>query len=151
MIASTTRHTEATRTAIIEAAVGRFRGQQRDGFSIQDVADRAGLTHRTVYRYFPTRQELISAAARNLAPGFTETPFSAVSSVDEWIGGLGAHLAHTEANFEVVRRVLVAVLASDDPPQFGESSHDRDAHLWDVFRRQFRHLPAGEARRTFAA
>ena len=33
------------------------------GFSIQDVADRAGVTHRTVYNYFPTREALNDAFA----------------------------------------------------------------------------------------
>ena len=29
-------------------------------FSVQEVADRAGVSHRTVYRHFPTRQALLS-------------------------------------------------------------------------------------------
>lgn len=33
------------------------------GFSVQAVADRAGLTHRTIYNYFPTREALLEAFA----------------------------------------------------------------------------------------
>lgn len=29
------------------------------GFSVQEVADRAGVSHRTVYRHFPTREALL--------------------------------------------------------------------------------------------
>lgn len=29
------------------------------GFSVQEVADRAGVSHRTVYRHFPTRESLL--------------------------------------------------------------------------------------------
>jgi AcrR family transcriptional regulator len=29
------------------------------GFSVQQVADRAGVSHRTVYRHFPTREALL--------------------------------------------------------------------------------------------
>lgn len=29
------------------------------GFSVQQVADRAGVSHRTVYRHFPTRESLL--------------------------------------------------------------------------------------------
>jgi AcrR family transcriptional regulator len=144
----TTRRTEATRKAILVAAVDLFLERQRDGFSIQDVADRAGLTHRTVYRYFSTRQELLGATAQHLAPGAEET-FSEVSTVEEWIDTVGAHFARTEANIEIIRRVVAVVLASDDLRLADRGLHDR--HRWQVFRRQFPHLPEGDSRRTFAA
>ena len=35
-------------------------------FSIQAVADRAGVTHRTVYNYFPTREALNDAFAEHV-------------------------------------------------------------------------------------
>ncbi len=151
MPAATTRYTEATRSAILGAAVGLFLERKSDGFSIQEVADRAGLTHRTVYRYFATREELMRATALQLAPGITDERVSEVSTVEEWIDGLGAHLSGTEANLRMVRSVLAAVLASDELQLFGQSLRDRDAHRWEVFRRQFPHLPERDARRTFAA
>jgi AcrR family transcriptional regulator len=146
---ATTRHTEATRKAILEAAIALFLDRKSDGFSVQEVADRAGLTHRTVYRYFPTRQELMAETARHLAPGLGEEAFREVSTVEQWIDAMGPYLARTEANFEIVRGVLAAVLASDDLRLFGESILDRDAHRWGVFRGQFPHLPERDARRTF--
>jgi len=148
---ATTRHTEATRKVILEAAVDLFLDRRNDGFSVQEVADRAGLTHRTVYRYFPTRQELMAETARHLAPGMSEEAFRDVSTVEEWIEAIEPYLARTEANFEIVRGVLAAVLASDDLRLFGESILDRDAHRWEVFRGQFSHLPEGDARRTFVS
>jgi AcrR family transcriptional regulator len=149
-LVATTRHTEATRMAIVEAAAELFVDRRQDGFSVQDVADRAGLTHRTIYRYFPTRHELIGAAAQHLAPGFGEESFGDISTVEEWIDGVEAHLARTEANFEVVRSVLAAMLASENLALVGRGLHDRDAHRWEVFRRQFPHLSEDDARRTFA-
>lgn len=147
---ATTRHTEATRRAILEAAIDLFLERQSDGFSIQDVADRAGLTHRTVYRYFPTRQELLGAAAQRLAPDVAEGPFTEVSTVKEWIDTVGGHFTRTEANFEIVRKVVAAMLAADDMRLFGQDIRARDTHRWEVFRRQFPDLPDGDARRTFA-
>jgi AcrR family transcriptional regulator len=149
-VATTTRHTEATRKAIVEAAAELFVDRRQDGFSVQDVADLAGLTHRTVYRYFPTRHDLIGAAAHHLAPGFGEDSFGEVSTVEEWIDAVGAHLARTEANLEVVRSVVAAMLASEDLLLVGRGLHDRDAHRWEVFRRQFPHLSEDDAQRTFA-
>lgn len=145
-----TRHTEATRRVILDAAADLFLERRGQGFSIQDVGDRAGLTHRTVYRYFPTRQELMAATAEHLAPDVAGEPFLEVSTVEEWIDGVGAHFALIEANFEVVRGVLVAVLASDEFPLQGRDALDREAHHWEVYRRQFPHLPDDDARRTFA-
>jgi len=148
--ATPTRHTEATGKAILKAASDLFLERKFDGFSVQEVADRAGLTHRTVYRYFPTRQELMRATVQHLAPGMDEEPFSEVSTVEDWIDAVGAHLALIEANFEVVRGLMVAALASDELLRSDQRLRDREAHRWEVFRRQFPHLPEGEARRTFA-
>lgn len=144
------RHMEATRNAILGAAVDLFLERQSDEFSVQEVADRAGLTHRTVYRYFPTRQELLGATASRLAPAVVDQRFPEVSTVEEWIDAVEAHFAHTEANFELVRSVVAALFTSEDQRLFGQHIRERDAHRWEVFRRQFPHLPEGDARRTFA-
>jgi len=149
-VPAVTRHTDATRKAILEAAVDLFLERRSDGFSVQEVADRAGLTHRTVYRYFPTRDELMAATAVRLAARIAPLPFREASTVEEWMNLLGAHLARTEASFETHRSMLAATLATDDLRLFGQSLGDRDAHLWQIFRRQFPHLDKGDARRTFA-
>jgi AcrR family transcriptional regulator len=149
-VPATTRHTEATRRAILEAAADLFLERRGQGFSIQDVGDRAGLTHRTVYRYFSTRQELMAATARHLAPGVAGEPVREVSTVEEWIDGVEAHFALIEANLEVARSVVVAALASDEFPLQSRDTLDRETRLWNVFRRQFPRLSADDARRTFA-
>ena len=147
---ASTRHTDATRRAILEAAVDLFMQRQSDGFSVQEVADRAGLTHRTVYRYFPSRQDLLGATAERMAPALVDQRFADVSTVEEWIDAVGPHFAHTEANFELVRRVVAALFTSEDQRLFGHDLRERDSHRWQVFRRQFPHLSDGDARRTFA-
>lgn len=146
-IAPSTRHTEATRQAILEAGGELLLERSNDGFTVQDVADRAGLTHRTVYRYFPTRQELLAATARLLTSGLGDD-FEHVSTVEEWLDALEPHLTRVEANLALLRRLLAAVLASEDGPL--DSSRDRDTRRWDVFRAEFPHLSEREARRTFA-
>jgi AcrR family transcriptional regulator len=52
-----------TRTAILEAVAAGIGESGLTGFSIQGVADRAGVTHRTVYNHFPTREALNDAFA----------------------------------------------------------------------------------------
>jgi AcrR family transcriptional regulator len=144
----TNRHTETTRHAILQAGVELLLERSDDGFTVQEVADRAGLTHRTVYRYFPARQELMAAVARSLVPDLDD--FRDVSTTQQWIEAVAPHLARTEANLTLVRRLLAAVLASDDPLLVAERTGDRDAHRWQVFRAEFPDLAEADARRTFA-
>ena len=145
------RHIEATRDAILDAAGGLFLERKVDGFSVQQVADRAGVTHRTVYRYYPTRKDLMRATVEHLAPGMTEDSAAEASTVEDWIDGIAAHLARTEANFDVFRGLVVAAFASDELKRPDKPLRDRETHRWHVFRRQFSNLPEREARRTFAA
>jgi AcrR family transcriptional regulator len=146
-----TRHTDATRRVILDAAVDLFLERQGDEFSVQEVADRAGLTHRTVYRYFPSREELLGATAERMAPAVVDQRFVEVETVEEWIAALGSHFAHTEANLELVRRVVARLFTSEDGRLFGQDLRERDTHRWQVFRRQFPRLPELDAQQTFAA
>src|SRR5574341_153497 len=52
---------QRTRRAILEAMVDVIMATHGIGFSVQAVADRAGVTHRTIYNYFPTRDALCDA------------------------------------------------------------------------------------------
>src|SRR5262245_6305129 len=52
---------QRTRRAILEAMVDVIMETDGIGFSVQAVAHRAGVTHRTIYNHFPTRQALCDA------------------------------------------------------------------------------------------
>jgi len=52
---------QRTRRAILEATVDVIMETKGIGFSVQAVADRAGVTHRTIYNHFPTREALCNA------------------------------------------------------------------------------------------
>jgi AcrR family transcriptional regulator len=144
------RRLEATRSAILDAAAELFQERQGDGFSIQDVATRAGLTHRTVYRYFPSRQALMGAAVQRLLPEIATDPFRDVTTVGQWIDASGPYMAGIESQFAVVRTILSAALASEDLRVFGERLHGGDRRRWEMFRRQFVHVPEADARRAYS-
>jgi AcrR family transcriptional regulator len=55
------RQTQLTRDVVLEALAHVIEEQGIADFSVQDVADRAGVSHRTVYRHFPTREALLAA------------------------------------------------------------------------------------------
>lgn len=57
------QHLLATRKAILTALGDQIAESGTMGFTIKDVAARAGVTPRTVYNHFPTREELSNAFA----------------------------------------------------------------------------------------
>jgi AcrR family transcriptional regulator len=56
-------HADLTRDLIFEALTRLVSNEGVHDFSIQQVAELAGVSHRTVYRYFSTREELLEALA----------------------------------------------------------------------------------------
>ena len=57
------RHAEFTRDLIFQALTRLVLDEGIHDFSIQQVADVAGVSHRTVYRYFSNREELLEGLA----------------------------------------------------------------------------------------
>jgi AcrR family transcriptional regulator len=101
------RQIAETRRAILDAVAAVLVESGMDGFTIQAVADRVGVTHRTVYNYFPTREALNDAFAEHLEAlgaeqGIVKPERDAdVASLPEVAGQLGTwfgpHAAHIEA------------------------------------------------------
>jgi AcrR family transcriptional regulator len=57
------RQTALARRAIVEALVRHLEAGDADGVAMEDLAREAGVSRRTLYRYFPTRADLLAAAA----------------------------------------------------------------------------------------
>lgn len=55
---------DVTRTRILDALAELISEGGVDDFSVQDVADRAGVSHRTVYRHFEDRAALLDGLTR---------------------------------------------------------------------------------------
>jgi AcrR family transcriptional regulator len=55
------QHIDATRKLILEWAMHLLVAERETPFSHESVADAAGISARTVYRHFPSRDELITA------------------------------------------------------------------------------------------
>lgn len=90
------RDTEATRQRIVESAYGLF---YREGFgrlSLEAVAEAAGLTKRTLYNHFASKDDLIAAvleaqagfAAEEIRRWCRENPPSPDALIDRVFGGL---------------------------------------------------------------
>lgn len=57
---------DSNREAIVDAAAGLFLQKGISDVSMNDIADLAGCTRRTLYRHFATREDLIFAAVTDL-------------------------------------------------------------------------------------
>lgn len=144
---------ESTRQAILEALAEVIAESGATSFSVQEVADRAGVTHRTVYNHFPTREALndglavyveeemgrVTGAAGPPDTNLTidriaEMPAAAFSMFD----ALDAH----------VRAYVMLMVASRAPATV---HRERTAHVQRVIERDAGPLPAGTAPLATAA
>ncbi len=60
------RQAEQVRAAVLEATVAQLEETAVDDVSMADVATAAGISLRTLYRYFPDRPSLLHAAGEHL-------------------------------------------------------------------------------------
>lgn len=100
----------ATRDRIVDAAVVHLQAGDTAGFSMQDVADEAGVSVRTVYRAFPTKEDLLVGVMETIKERFERTAGSPPTTSDELIASIrGAVRAVYEV--EPLYRALFATAA----------------------------------------
>lgn len=73
----------ATRDRIIDATVALLQDNDVSSFSMQDVADRAGVAVRTVYRAFLTKDDLIAGVLAAIRQRFEASAGEPPSTRDE--------------------------------------------------------------------
>jgi AcrR family transcriptional regulator len=76
------RKQRVTRDAVVDAVIEAIREQGID-FSVQDAADRAGVTHRTIYRYFGSRQALVEAVGERYEAWLAEQGIPDPDTIEE--------------------------------------------------------------------
>jgi AcrR family transcriptional regulator len=75
--------TEAKREAIIEAAAEVFLEAGFEGASMSQIAARVGGSKRTLYGYFPSKEELFVAVAHSVAERFFQPVLTALTETTE--------------------------------------------------------------------
>lgn len=60
------RQAQQVRSALLEAAISQLEGSTQRDVSMAEVAQTAGVSLRTLYRYFPDRASLLDAAGDHL-------------------------------------------------------------------------------------
>jgi AcrR family transcriptional regulator len=145
-MAKRTSQTDRTRTAIIDAATEMVFGSTRpEDFTMQTLADAAGVSHRTLYRYFSTRKELFNAVGAEFDRRLdASVGVDTLASFDHWVSNVSAVMAFGAAHSDVFRRTLALSVTT------GEWRSDRDEAYWELFRENFPNLKESEARQDFA-
>jgi AcrR family transcriptional regulator len=110
---------DRTRRAILEAMADVISEANGIGFSVQAVADRAGVTHRTIYNHFPTRDALcegFSAYVDELllsSSGQSSLPALSLDGLPTVTGDLYKLLAVRE---RYVRAYVMLMIGNRRPP-----------------------------------
>lgn len=137
---------DRTRTAILDAAEEMILNTENPGtLTMQDIADAAGVSHRTIYRHFPTRGELINAVGRAIDQRASVDGWADPTDFDEWVDEPARIVAFGVGHREPLRRALAVSVLS------GEFRTDRDEMYWGYFRDRFPNLTEAEARSYFYA
>ncbi|AGL03499.1 TetR/AcrR family transcriptional regulator [Desulfoscipio gibsoniae] len=141
------RQREYTRNLIMEA-VASFVAQGRiNTFSVQDVADRAGISYASVYRHFPTREALLEEmyewASEVAGSQMPPTP----STIDEIPAWIAKSVPVFEQNTAAIQAVISVLAALNIKP---ESRQQRDDIIDSLVAEGAPNLPPEVARRSAA-
>jgi AcrR family transcriptional regulator len=69
------QNAEATRARILAAVAGLIERGDVDELTVPDVAEASGVSLRTIYRYYPSRDELLEAAGRWIGNELMRHPY----------------------------------------------------------------------------
>jgi AcrR family transcriptional regulator len=140
------QQTDRTRIAILEAASEMVFGTANpEQLTMQNVADAAGVSHRTLYRYFASRQELINAVGASYDKRLeSSVPVDILESFEQWTGSAKPIIAFGATHTEVFQRGLALSAVA------GQWRTDRDEGYWKLFRERFPNLEETVAREDFA-
>ncbi|MCL1872389.1 MAG: TetR/AcrR family transcriptional regulator [Promicromonosporaceae bacterium] len=109
------------RERLVLAAVDLFGEQGYDATTVAQIADRAGVTKSTFFRYFPDKRELLAAGqdalARLLTEGIAEAPADAGPLAAMAAGLTRAASSMGPTNREIAPRVKAAIAASTELQQ----------------------------------
>jgi len=94
------RQTELARTAIVRAFVHHLEVGDADDVAMATLADDAGVSRRTLYRYFPSRDELLDAAGTWIREELLQLPIE--------IGPEGIAASFREATTKLQRHPRLA-------------------------------------------
>lgn len=137
----------ATRDRIIDATVALLQDNDVGAFGMQDVADQAGVAVRTVYRAFPTKDDLITGVLEAVKARFESSAGTPPATAAELEASVGASV-RAVFELEPLYRALFATAAGRE--LHARTSGQRRAVVADAFAEELAGLSDGQAEQ-FAA
>ena len=136
---------EFTKRLLLEAARKVIAENEPEDFTMQKVAEEAGVSHRTVYRYFPSRQSLLDDFADFLA-----TEFESKREVDLSFENIDALVREVFTRFEAHAPYYEAAARISGGNLRPKNQAKRTALLREEFDRTFPKLDPIAAEKAFA-
>jgi AcrR family transcriptional regulator len=109
--ASRDRAKSDTRAAIMEAVVNVILKEGVHAFTVQNVADKAGVSHRTVYRHFPSREQLVEGLSDAVHESAVATGMVVPTNVAEMRTSVGPLFEQFSRMQDALRASVIAAVA----------------------------------------
>lgn len=137
-----TSPTGDTTTRILNALVDVISTDGITEFSVQAVADRANVSHRTIYRHFPSREALLEGITDYLEDPMRSEGLPGIpNSLDECVETIESVFSFFEANAAMIEAMVVVRLAVGVEPSRGL---ERTKGFIDIVRNDAPHLSPEE-------
>jgi AcrR family transcriptional regulator len=137
---------EFTKQLLLEAARKVIVNGDPDEFTMQKVAEEAGVSHRTVYRYFPSRQALIDEFSDWIEQRFDNNTVSP----DRLMHEMGPELRRLFSRFDQHAEYFEAAARLSGGTIRPASQAQRTARMRRVFDDEFSDLDPSSADKAFA-
>lgn len=124
------RRRSPKRAAVIEAATKEFLNYGFEGTSMDRISETAGVSKRTVYDHFPSKEDLFRAISHEILERVEEMPshgYSAEEPLEEQLLRIGNTFADTitsEAFMKLSRVVIARFIQSPELGQRAANAHD---------------------------
>jgi AcrR family transcriptional regulator len=139
------QHAEATRERILSAVAELLEAGQAGELTMPGVAAASGVSLRTVYRYFPTRDQLLEAAGRWIGDELFQHPYPA--DLDAAADQFQVHCANFDQRPGLVRALALSQLGQEVR---GYRRRERLEAIRRALRAEVGELPEEELRRAEA-
>jgi AcrR family transcriptional regulator len=126
-----------TRTRIVEAMVGVIVEEGVHAFTVQNVADRAGVSHRTVYRYYPSRERLLEGLSESLSHRLTDAGLAPPQEITGWTSYVAPLFEEFASLGPALRASVIAAVALGAQT---ESDRDLASAIFDSLAIRFSYL-----------
>jgi AcrR family transcriptional regulator len=142
------RQAELTRELILRATAEAIAEDPLFGFSMQEVADRAGVSLRSLYRHYPSRKQLFEALYDWISTRL-EVPalLRSVTTLEDLPSVAAPLVARFESEAPLVRAGVLASLALGTQPA---TRAEWDKEIFALFRAEMPNLDSEEARQAWA-